>query len=78
MGSFAPGTGNFTLFDVPGAGTGPGQGTFPYSNNPDDAITGWEIDANGVYHGFLRFHEDDRVNEAVPEEGSTNSIFQQR
>jgi hypothetical protein len=42
------------VFDIPGAGTGPGQGTVPFCNNPVDAITGWEIDANGVFHGSLR------------------------
>jgi hypothetical protein len=31
------------------------------SNNPAGAITGWEIDANNVYHGFLRTYEDDGV-----------------
>jgi hypothetical protein len=43
-----------TTFDVPGAGTGAGQGTFTYCNNPAGAITGYYIDASGVSHGFLR------------------------
>jgi hypothetical protein len=46
--------GTITTFDVPGAGTGPGQGTIPLSNNPVDAITGYYIDASDVTHGFLR------------------------
>ena len=46
--------GTITTFDVPGAGTGPFQGTIPLSNNPADAITGYYIDANDVTHGFLR------------------------
>jgi hypothetical protein len=46
--------GDITTFDAPGAGTGNGQGTFPGSNNPRDAITGSYSDASGVYHGFLR------------------------
>jgi len=46
--------GALTAFDAPGAGTGPGQGTIPLSNNPADAITGYYIDANDVSHGFLR------------------------
>jgi hypothetical protein len=46
--------GAITTFDVPAAGTGPGQGTIPLSNNPVDAITGYYIDANDVTHGFLR------------------------
>ena len=41
-------------FDVPGAGTGAGQGTFPTTNNPSDAITGYYMDANSAFHGFLR------------------------
>ena len=40
--------------DAPGAGTSAGQGTFPLLNNPEGAITGYEIDSAGVYHGFLR------------------------
>ena len=35
--------GVITVFDAPGAGTGPGQGTFPFSPliiNPNGAITG--------------------------------------
>ena len=45
--------GAITTFDVPGAGTGPGQGTLPASNNPADGIVGTYIDANDVEHGFL-------------------------
>jgi hypothetical protein len=46
--------GAISTFDVAGAGTGSGQGTFPVCNNPVDAITGYYIDANDVNHGFLR------------------------
>ena len=46
--------GTFTTIDVPGAGTGSGQGTVPNCNNPAGAITGFYIDANGVFHGLLR------------------------
>jgi hypothetical protein len=46
--------GAITTFDVPGAGTGPFQGTIPLCNNPVGAITGYYIDANDVTHGFLR------------------------
>jgi hypothetical protein len=45
---------NITTFDVPGAGTGAGQGTIPSGMNPWNAITGWYIDANNVNHGFVR------------------------
>jgi hypothetical protein len=47
-------SGVITAFDVPGAGTGLGQGTFPVCNNPVDAITGYYIDSSDVNHGFLR------------------------
>src|SRR6266699_3442044 len=46
--------GAITTFDVPGAGTGAGQGNIPFCNNPVDAITGVYIDASDVDHGFLR------------------------
>jgi hypothetical protein len=46
--------GKITTFDVPHAGTGSGQGTYPFSNNAEDAITGYYIDNNGTYHGFVR------------------------
>src|SRR5271165_985838 len=48
-------------FDAPGAGTGTYQGTgcFAYTDcsvliNNSGAITGYYLDANNVYHGFLR------------------------
>src|SRR5208283_2740913 len=46
--------GKIIEFDAPGAGPGPGQGTQANDINPERAITGWYIDASGVYHGFLR------------------------
>ncbi len=46
--------GHIIKFDVPGAGTGAGQGTIPYYINGAEAITGWYVDASGVNHGFLR------------------------
>jgi hypothetical protein len=41
-------------FDVRDAGTGASQGTFPYVIVQGEWIAGNYIDANGVYHGFLR------------------------
>jgi len=41
-------------FDVPGAGTGRGQGTLPYSINSKGAIVGDVNDANNRSYGFLR------------------------
>jgi hypothetical protein len=51
--------GKFTTFDAPGAGIGSGQGTgcpsdCPTSLNDWGAITGNYIDANFVFHGYLR------------------------
>jgi hypothetical protein len=47
--------GRFTPFDCAAkyAGTGSGQGTIPMSNNTAGAITGYCIDTNGAFHGFL-------------------------
>ncbi len=49
--------GSITTFDAPGAGTGPGQGTFiTFADgiNPEGAIAGAYADAEGVFHGFVR------------------------
>jgi len=47
-------TATITSFDVPGAGTGFGQGTFPTAINPAGVITGYYLDAGSIPHGFLR------------------------
>jgi hypothetical protein len=46
--------GDITTFDPPGAGTGASQGTEPFCVNLFGAITGFYIDADNVFHGFLR------------------------
>jgi hypothetical protein len=46
--------GNYTTYNVPAAGTGPGEGTLPESNDDFGDIAGNYFDANGVSHGFLR------------------------
>jgi hypothetical protein len=46
--------GTITTFDVPGAGTGAGQGTHTAGINPAGEIEGHYVDARGVSHGFLR------------------------
>lgn len=45
-----------TMFDAPGADLTAGayNGTFPFSNNVEGAITGYYTDANGAAHGFVR------------------------
>jgi hypothetical protein len=47
--------GAITTFDVPGAGTGPFQGTIGGSGiTPAGTATGYYVDASNVYHGFAR------------------------
>ena len=46
--------GKYTTYDVLAAGTGPGQGTLPESNDDLGDIAGNYFDSNGVNHGFLR------------------------
>jgi uncharacterized membrane protein len=48
--------GEFTTFDAPGADMNPGDynGTFPTSINLFGVITGYDVDASNVYHGFIR------------------------
>ena len=45
--------GNIIIFDAPGAGTASGQGTFAGGINTSSQTTGYYIDGNNVYHGFL-------------------------
>ena len=52
--ALAPSPSIIITFDVPGAGTGPGQGTIPYAINPSGTIMGFYLDAGNVYYGFLR------------------------
>jgi uncharacterized membrane protein len=63
----------FVTFDAPGAGTGSGQGTgcFAYTDcsvliNNFGAITGYYLDANNVFHGFLRSPEGKFTNFEAP------------
>lgn len=48
--------GSITTFDAPApdAGTGAYQGTVPFANNLAGQVTGYTIDDNGVFHGFVR------------------------
>ena len=46
--------GTITDFDVPGAGTGPFQGSYPVGINQRGTIEGEYIDASNVGHGFVR------------------------
>ncbi len=46
--------GTFTTVDVPGAGAGVLQGTFPVSINAAGDVTGFYGDTSSVFHGFVR------------------------
>jgi hypothetical protein len=45
--------GTIVTGNVPGAGTGAGQGTIPTTNEASGAIAGYYVDSSGVDHGFL-------------------------
>jgi hypothetical protein len=69
-------------FDAPGAGKGSGQGTgcFAYTDcsvliNNFGAITGYYLDANNVYHGFLRSPEGTFTNFEAPGADTTPNDF---
>lgn len=60
----AANAGPIITFDAPGAGTGSGQGTgcFAFTDcsvllNNFGAVTGYYLDANNVFHGFVRSPE---------------------
>src|SRR5271170_1749016 len=72
----------FITFDAPGAGTGSGQGTgcFAYTDcsvliNNFGAITGYYLDANNVFHGFLRSPEGKFINFEAPGSDTTANDF---
>src|SRR5262245_21589176 len=60
-----------TTFDVPGAGTDPFQGTFPFAINPAGTITGYYVDAGYVPHSFLRDNRGTITTFDVPSAEST-------
>ncbi len=57
-------------FDLPGAGTGSGQGTFPYVIVQAEWIAGNYVDGSGVYHGFLRAPDGTITNFVIPGSGT--------
>ena len=48
--------GAITTFDVPGAGTGAGQGTASGGINLAGTVLGYYLDGGNVYHGYVRSH----------------------
>ena len=59
--------GAITQFDAPGAGTGPGEGTFSYAISQTGAITGYYFDSADVSHGFLRDRNGVIAHSDVPD-----------
>lgn len=49
--------GGVIIFDAPGAGTGPFQGTRAYALNPSGTVTGWYIGADNVVHAYVRSNQ---------------------
>jgi hypothetical protein len=62
--------GAFTTFDVPDAGTGAGQGTFPFAISLGGEITGFYTDGTNANHGFLRDHKGVITTYDVPGAGT--------
>jgi hypothetical protein len=55
-----------TILNAPGAGTGQFQGTFPTAISPARVITGYYLDTNAVYHGFMRSRDGTFTNFDAP------------
>ncbi len=62
--------GRITRFDVSGAGTSKGQGTFVLSNNPAGKITGYYVDGSNVAHGFVRSKDGEFTTFDAPGAGT--------
>ena len=64
--------GKIKTYDVPGAGTGSGQGTQPSVINNRGAITGDYINAGGRYRGYLaKGFSDLEYSDILPEASGT-------
>src|SRR5438477_523354 len=62
--------GTINTFDVPGAGTGPFQGTLPLGINQTGTIEGDYIDSSDVNHGFVRTSDGAITTFDVPGAGT--------
>ncbi len=51
----------FTVFEATGAGNIGGQGTSPQNINASGVVAGYYLDANYVYHGFVRNPSNGRI-----------------
>src|SRR5215469_6023323 len=63
-----------TTIDPPGAGTAPGQGTFPQQNLNSGVIVGYYIDAKNVSHGFIRSRHGKYTTIDVPGAAGTQAF----
>ena len=61
--------GSFDTFDAPGAGRGPGQGTFADSINREGTVAGYFLDENNVYRGFVRARDGTITQFEAPHAG---------
>lgn len=68
--------GEISNFDVPGAGTAPGQGTFGEAINTEGTTPGWFIDTTGLYHGFIRDCGGKTTSFDAPDSGTTPGSYQ--
>src|SRR5262249_59143821 len=68
--------GVITTYDVPGAGTGPGQGTFGGGFTPNGAIMGNYFDADNLSHGFLMDTTGAFTTFDAPDAGNVPGSFQ--
>jgi hypothetical protein len=62
--------GTITTFDIPGAGTGPFQGSSPQGINASGTVTGEYVDASDVNHGFVRALDGTLTTFDVPGAGT--------
>src|SRR5437762_1678075 len=62
--------GTMTTFDVPGAGTGPFQGTLTFGINQAGTIEGDYVDPSDVTHGFVRASDGTITTFDVPGAGT--------
>jgi len=63
--------GKLIEFDPPGTYKAPGYGSLALANNDEGAVIGYYVDANVVYHGFLRAPNGKIITLDAPGAGSS-------
>ncbi len=66
-----PDDGEISTFDVPEAGTGASQGTYPVGITIFGVVAGYYVDPSNVSHGFLRTADGKISTFDVPEAGTS-------